>query len=293
MRFLAYAQLLRLPNVFTALADILLGTLATGVLLSRPLPSGLLLLASGCLYCAGMVWNDYFDLDVDKKERPFRPLPSGKISPRTAALLGSGLMVAGIAFAGLASLSSLIVALILAIAILLYDGMLKSTPIGPGNMGLCRFLNVLLGLSLVDSTAFAWLPRYHLAGAVGLYIVGVTWFSRAEAGRSNPRHLRGAAMVMIAALLLAVAVPVHRPPNTVTIAYPYLVLAFGFLIGIPIFQAIKSPEPKNVQAAVKRCILGLVILDAILATAFVGLYGLLIVLLLPPALILGKKVYST
>jgi 4-hydroxybenzoate polyprenyltransferase len=293
MRLLPYAQLLRLPNVFTAFADILLGTLATGVWFSRPVPAALLLLASGCLYCAGMVWNDYFDLEIDKKERPFRPLPSGKISTRTAAGLGLGLLAGGIAFAGAASLSALVIALILAIAIMLYDGMLKATPIGPVNMGLCRFLNVLLALSLVDSTAFPWLQRYHLAGVVGLYIVGVTWFSRGEAGRSNPNHLRGAAALLLGALLLALAVAVHRPPDTVTVAYPYLIVGFGFLIGIPIFVAITRPEPNNVQSAVKRCILGLVVLDAILATAFVGLYGLLIVLLLVPALMLGKKVYST
>jgi 4-hydroxybenzoate polyprenyltransferase len=293
MRLLPYAQLLRLPNVFTAFADILLGTLATGVLLSRPLPAGLLLLASGCLYCAGMVWNDYFDLEVDKKERPFRPLPSGKISTRTAAILGVALLLAGIALAGIASMASLLIAAILALAIFLYDGMLKSTPIGPVSMALCRFLNVLLALSLVNSAAFPWLQRYHLAGVVGFYIAGVTWFSRGEAGRSNPAHLRGAAAVILAALALALAVPVYLPPGSVTIAYPYLIVAFGFLIGIPIFRAISKPDARNVQAAVKRCILGLVLLDAILATAFVGLYGLLIVLLLVPAMILGKRVYST
>src|SRR6185369_15378402 len=100
MRLLPYAQLLRIPNVFTAFADILLGTLAAGTLLTRPLGSAALLLASGCLYCAGMVWNDYFDLDIDKKERPFRPLPSGKVSTRTAVWLGLSLLVAGIALAG-------------------------------------------------------------------------------------------------------------------------------------------------------------------------------------------------
>jgi 4-hydroxybenzoate polyprenyltransferase len=40
-------------------------------------------------------------------------------------------------------------------------------------------------------------------------------------------------------------------------------------------------------------VLGLVGLDAVLATAFAGLPGLVIVLLLPPALLIGKWVYST
>ena len=56
----AYAQLVRLPNVFTAFSDIgfgLIVALATGSSTSC-LPIFLLLAASsGCLYCGGMVWN--------------------------------------------------------------------------------------------------------------------------------------------------------------------------------------------------------------------------------------------
>jgi 4-hydroxybenzoate polyprenyltransferase len=295
MRLLPYAQLLRIPNVFTAFADILLGTLAAKTLLARPLDSILLMFASGCLYCGGMVWNDYFDFAEDKRDRPFRPLPSGKISRRTAFMLGVALLFCGVAFAALAgrSLPPVLIAVGLVVAILLYDGALKATWIGPVSMASCRFLNVLLGLSLVDLSAVPWNVRIHLASVVGLYIVGVTLFARKEAGGSDPLELRGAAGVMLLALLLALAVPIHRAEGTVTSAYPYLLTAFGFLIGVPAIRAMNRPEPKNVQAAIKRCILGLVVLDAIVATAFVGLYGLLILLLLPPALIIGKRVYST
>src|SRR5437764_12957540 len=127
MRLLPYAQLLRLPNVFTAFADILLGTLAAGTLLSRPVDALLLMLASGCLYCGGMVWNDYFDFAEDKRDRPFRPLPSGKISRGNAAVLGASLLIAGVALAGIAgrSLPPIFIAAGLVVAILLYDAWLK------------------------------------------------------------------------------------------------------------------------------------------------------------------------
>jgi 4-hydroxybenzoate polyprenyltransferase len=133
----------------------------------------------------------------------------------------------------------------------------------------------------------------HLAAVVGVYIVGVTWFARTEEGASNPRHLAAAAGVMLAALGLALAVPMQLPPGSTSPLFPYLLVAFGFLIGVPVVRAIRQPSPGRVQAAVKRCILGLVVLDAVLATAFVGPAGLLILLLLPPALLLGKWVYST
>src|SRR5262245_40983866 len=95
----AYAQLVRLPNVFTALAAICLWALAAGTLSERWLSFGLLLLASACLYCGGMVWNDYFDVEQDRKERPFRPLPSGRITPGEAARFGGALLAGGVLFA--------------------------------------------------------------------------------------------------------------------------------------------------------------------------------------------------
>jgi 4-hydroxybenzoate polyprenyltransferase len=98
---------------------------------------------------------------------------------------------------------------------------------------------------------------------------------------------------MILALLLGLSLAVRRPDGEVSPVFPYLLPAFGFFVGIPIFHAINDPIPKNVQAAVKRCILGLIALDAILATAYVGLWGLLILLLWAPALYLGRRVYST
>ena len=77
------------------------------------------------------------------------------------------------------------------------------------------------------------------------------------------------------------------------VLFPYLLVAFGFYVGVPIVAAIRAPTPERVQAAVKRSVLGLILLDALLATSLVGTPGLLLALLLPPALQLGRRVYST
>jgi 4-hydroxybenzoate polyprenyltransferase len=305
--WLAYAQLVRLPNVFTAMADITMAALAAGALPDRLPGFLLLLLASSCLYCAGMVWNDYFDLEKDKLERPFRPLPMGKVSLRTAALLGAGLMAAGLALAALAGavgesfrVRPVVLAGLLVVMILLYDSVLKRTPLGPLAMGACRFLNVLLGLSVVAEGTGFW--GIWLALVVGLYIVGVTWFARTEAGESDPTQLTAAAGVMLAALVLALALPVLGRPaprgdfllvGLGQMLFPYLLVAFAFYLGMPTYRAIQDPLPGNVQAAVKRAVLGLVLLDAILAASLAGTAGLLIALLLVPARYLGRWVYST
>ncbi len=294
-RLLAFAQLLRLPNVFTAFADILMATCAVGSITVRPEAVMHLLLASACLYLFGMVLNDLCDFREDERTRSTRPLPSKRVGKRIARMFALGLLAIGLAFAGSVegfSSTTFAVAGALTAAIILYDSLLKHYWIGPVAMGSCRFLNVLLGSLAFAPDSMPYLP-WHLAGVVGLYIVGVTWFARTEEGQSRKWHLAGAATVMALAVGLAVAVPANLPEGRAPVYYPYLLVLFGFAIGQPVVAAILAPTPKKVQSAVKRSIFGLVLLDAILATAFVGWPGLLIVLLLIPAILLGKWVYST
>jgi 4-hydroxybenzoate polyprenyltransferase len=307
-RWRTYAQLIRLPNVFTAFADIALGILATWQMTPEALGATWVwnalcfFIASGCLYSGGMVWNDVFDLEEDKRERPFRPIPSGRVSRSVAAALGGLLLAAGVGWAWLAgrrddawSHTAFYVALVLAIVILLYDGWLKRFWAGPLGMGACRSLNVLLGLSLAPQLAWPW--GFHLALVVGVYVGGVTWFARTEAQTSNRSSLAGAGAVMAAGLLLALPAPViaaefQLTPST-SFLFPYLLVGLVFIVGFPMWKAISRPTAVHVQAAVKRSIFGLVILDAALATALAGIAGLVILLFLIPAVFLGRWIYST
>src|SRR6476661_8100441 len=137
MSLLSFARLLRLPNVFTAFADIGLGLCATAALSPAAVnddfawKAALLVLASGMLYSAGMVWNDYFDLAEDKRDRPFRPLPSGRVSIRTAVVIGTLLLAGGWACAALTGRAGALVGLALAAAVIAYDARIKRTAAGP------------------------------------------------------------------------------------------------------------------------------------------------------------------
>jgi 4-hydroxybenzoate polyprenyltransferase len=297
---LPYAQLVRLPNVFTAWADIVMAALVTGALVTHRLPFVLLLIASTLLYWAGMVWNDYFDLDQDRMERPGRPLPSGRVSVSAAYWLGVALTACGIALALAADLVNgvwvaLPISVCLVMSILLYDGALKTSPVGPALMGACRFFNVLLGLAAVGAFPPAW--GVLLAFVVGLYIAGVTLFARTEAVASRRTTLLAAAGIMLLALLLALAVPALAEARlydiTTSPLFPYLLVAFGFNLALAVVPAIRQPAPGKVQPAVKRSLLGLVLLDALLACALVGTAGLLIAILLVPGVLLGRWLYST
>ena len=68
----------------------------TGRSLTELLDQGfLLLVGASLLYTGGMVLNDVCDYAADLKERPSRPLPSGRVSRRAALVAGVGLLAAG------------------------------------------------------------------------------------------------------------------------------------------------------------------------------------------------------
>src|SRR6516165_7659972 len=94
-----YLQLVRLPNVFTAAADSLAGWLLVEGGFDGPGQWVPLVLASACIYAGGIVLNDVFDYEIDRVERPGRPLPSGKVGRGFATVLGSFLLGAGLALA--------------------------------------------------------------------------------------------------------------------------------------------------------------------------------------------------
>src|SRR4029077_16991132 len=105
--------------------------------------------------------------------------------------------------------------------------------------------------------------------------------------------LAAAAAVMVIALCLALPLPLAVAAGASSPFFPYLLVVLGFALGVPVCEAIAAPVPSRVQAAVKRSIFGLVVLDAILASALAGTVGLVILVLLLPAMYLGRWIYST
>ena len=90
---------------------------------------------TGFFICAySMVVNDVYDLDVDRVNRPERPIPSGRVTVRDASRLSTVTLIVGLGFAAL-SLSVLAVAIAAAYAFLswLYSSRAKKTGL-PGNL---------------------------------------------------------------------------------------------------------------------------------------------------------------
>jgi len=285
---LNWLQLMRAPAMFTAISNLVAAHwFVTG---GNYDPRALLLLTlSGTtLYIAGMVLNDCFDLSIDRRERPGRPLPSGRIPPSSAWTVGWLCLGTGVLLAALHGPESALVAATLAVAILTYNRWSKVTWLGPFNMGLCRYLNWLLGLSAVGLTT-AVLP---IALPIFFYVSALTFISRIETDVSTKWPLLAAA----ACLILAAGMMGYLIYTGVLAQAAILALAgIGLLLTLNrIRQTWQVFTPANAQATVAFMLFGIIPLDALML-AGVGLpwAALALLILMVPGRILSRWMYVT
>lgn len=128
---------------------------ALGTFLAGGTPDwGLVLLAmiaAALIGAAGNVFNDVIDLEIDRLNRPDRPLPNARLSRAWAIIFGIVLATAGIYLAARVSTIHLLLAAAVLLAIVIYDWRLKGVAV-VGN----------LVVSLAAATA---LPYGGLLGA--------------------------------------------------------------------------------------------------------------------------------
>jgi 4-hydroxybenzoate polyprenyltransferase len=267
----AYLELLRPANVVTAVADGFAGFAVTGSADISPLPW--LLASSACLYAGGVALNDFFDRELDLRERPERPIPSGRVRPAGAAAIGAALLASGVLAASRVSGLSAAIALAAAALIVLYDAWGKHRMFfGPVNMGVCRGLNLLLGISAVSA---AVAERWYLGLIPFIYICGVTALSRGEV-HGGKRPVAAFSLVSIAIVLAALAALAVGAGERMWWALTLLLL-FGWRVVPPFLQAYRNPGPAVIRTAIRTGVLSLVLLDAVIGGAFAGmLYSLLI-----------------
>ena len=80
---------------------------------------------SMALYTAGIITNDCFDIEEDRRDRPSRPLPSGAVSKRSAWAVAAALILGALAGAFVVGRATVMVAAALALSVFLYNGLLK------------------------------------------------------------------------------------------------------------------------------------------------------------------------
>lgn len=281
---------MRPANIVTAIADVLAGAAVSGYFADQSVdiqsiyPVALLCLSTAGLYGGGVVFNDVFDAELDKTERPERPIPSGLIPLRQAALLGTGLLLTGIACAFLVTWVSGILATAIAFFALVYDRWGKHHNwLGPLNMGLCRGLNLLLGISIVNQALH---QSWYLAAIPVIYIAAITMISRGEV-HGGSRKILYTATGLYAVVLLAIFLFSVQNGNVV---YTALFLSFfGWNVYKPLLGAIRQPAGSNIGKAVKAGVIMLIVMNAAWAAASGELLlAIVIFCLLPVSIWLGR-----
>ncbi|MCP4836250.1 MAG: UbiA family prenyltransferase [Phycisphaera sp.] len=159
-----WLELLRISNLPTVWTNVIAGGIVAASF-SGKFDVGwmLLVLVSGtCLYLAGMVLNDVFDVRIDQEERPSRPIPSGRISRRSAAMLGAVLLAVGASLPWVISIETGTTALVLAGLVVLYERIHAATAWSVLVMAACRAgLYVMAAFAVMAST-----PEWATTGVI-------------------------------------------------------------------------------------------------------------------------------
>ena len=292
---IAHLHLMRPANVITAIADILAGFAISGAglqLFLSPIDEASLfysllwlILATVGLYGGGIMFNDVFDAELDKIERPERPIPSGKASVVSASIVAVILLIIGILASWQVSALSGIIAIVVALLAVLYNAWGKhQTIFGPVNMGLCRGGNLLLGVSVVP---VALQGLWFIALIPVIYIAAITMISKGEVHGGNKKNMLGGA-VMYTIILVSIMLLAFYSEISWWQVLPFVIL-FAFLIYRPLIKALRKQEPQLIGKAVKAGVLSLIVLNASIATVFAGwVYGLAVLLLLPLSFLIAK-----
>ena len=294
-RMRAWLELVRLPNLPTVLGDPLSGyalaLASTGG--GMTVGPGRAIGAALLFYTAGLVWNDVADRTADARERPERPLPSGRVSHRTAAVVGSVWALTGLVLAWWAGPACGLTALCLLGLVLVYDFVLRrGSRLGCLNMGLCRGASLLLGAACVGGGAWRAPAVLFAAAAVTAYVTVVTALAARETGNGPVGRLSRLPSVAAAVGLLLFSLSgIRLVPAAVLAGVAAVLWAWHSADGLT-----GSPAPGAVSKAIGMQIRGLILFQVAFCACLpdLGLFlAAFLLLMWPASAILGRRFYAS
>lgn len=299
-----FLKLVRPANIITAWSNILVGAaIAYGTLNDESLPMFdfinyfnfdivLLIISTSGLYGGGIVMNDYFDANLDAKERPERPIPKGLISKKNALNFAIILYTIGVISAFCVNIFSGIIACSLVGLTLIYNAFSKHNSfLGPLNMGICRAVNWLLGMSIC-ATFFSSFLLWLIIPL--LYIFGITLVSRSEViGEKGNNLIIGVGLYIFVILVIALSGLSSNRTTGIFIFFmlmPFIIYFFHKVLKPTLLAINGGGKPELVMKAVKSAVIGVIIVDASVAVIFLGIiYGVIILVLMPSSIYLSKR----
>jgi 4-hydroxybenzoate polyprenyltransferase len=303
-RWKTFLRLGRVSNLPTVWSNVL-----AGMVLSGAAPDARDAIALGIaislFYTGGMFLNDAFDREVDRRERPARPIPSGHATAGEVFGIGFGLLAAGLvllclhaflpaAGRGMAPVAS---GFGLGLAIVVYNMWHKGNPISPFLMGLCRML-------VYVTAAFAASGRMTPAVAAGAavllsYLIGLTYVAKQE-NLSEVKNLWPLLFLLApfayapwaaSALRAASDPPGWSRLTSLVAAWIYVLFAAWVALAV---RLLRRRQPGGIPRAVVRLIAAIALCDALLIAAH-GAPGIaaLAALAFPATLFLQRYVSGT
>ena len=255
-------ELGRVSNLPTVWSNVLAGMVLAGGLLAT-VPLVVVLVAASLMYVGGMFLNDAFDAEIDARERPERPIPSGRVARQAVFAMGFGQLGLGVLLLMTVALQAALVGVLLAGAIVLYDAWHKGNVLSPVVMGLCRVLvYAVAGFAAVGSPdpALFW-------GAVALlaYLIGLTYVAKQE----NLGEIGNLWPLAFLAWPFLFAFPALAAGVVPALLYLGLALWVAFALSF----VFRRDEQRSVPRTVISLIAGISLLDALLI-AWAGAPGL-------------------
>ena len=191
----SWLELLRISNLPTVWTNIIVGAVLS-IAVAQPSNPSLVavliaIIAGSCLYLAGMVFNDVFDLEIDRRERPGRPIPSGRISRGAAIAFGVALLALGVGLPWFHGVIAGGVAAGIGLMLLAYDALHARTAWSVLLMGGCRGGLYVLGMACLNDPVGApaddgLLLAVMFGGVAAIHVAAFSMVARDEVAE-DPR----------------------------------------------------------------------------------------------------------
>lgn len=263
----AHLALARVSNTPTVVSNVLAGA-AIAAPLALDWHIVLVIAAMALFYTAGMYLNDLFDVEIDARQRPERPLPSGRVDPALAWVMTGVMFAVGLALLGGVGMEAFLSGVALVALIVVYDRWHKGNPVGPLLMAGTRVL-VYVTAFLAFSTDPSW--ELALWCAVMLaYVAGLTSIARTETLPSVGRYWPLAVVFLPAVVAVAVE-PVSIGVwllGALFVAWALYSLSFAY-----------RATNRQVGAAIGRLIAGIALVDALVLATNAAWWGVAVALL--------------
>ena len=290
-----YLRLVRISNIFTIVSNILIGYFFfTPVNNLDYLTIIKLISISGFLYIGGMASNDFFDIKIDKKERPWRPLPSEKISQRNALVIILLSFSYSLTLAFITGANTFILTLVMISFIFLYNKFLKNTVLGAFNMGVIRSLNIILGASETNFVSEKQIFDVQFlipVFAEFFYISAITILSKNETRQYSLNFSNIFPFIVIYLLIFFIAILIIFDILNLLSLFPLLIFSSVIFYS----HIILLKRIITVQKSISYLIMMIVLLDSIFLTNILGVYyGIILsILLIIPMVFLSRRIYMT